>query len=99
MTTAIRTQRPTPTVRFHLAAMRRAEDAARSISVRRSVGAVPAGELDDARALQESYFLLAAAHRSAARRLERPQRIRLRVELALRPIVRIGLRVRRAVTA
>lgn len=92
MTTAT----PTPTARHHLAAMRRAEDAARSISVRRSVGSIPAGQLDKAMAVQESYYLVAAAYRQAARRLERGERFRIRVERAVRLVTRGGIRVGRA---
>jgi hypothetical protein len=77
--------------------MRCAEDTARSISVRRSVGSIPAGELEAAKAVQTSYYLLAAAHRAAARRLERGQRLRLRVGLALRPVFLLVSDVRWAV--
>jgi len=86
-------------VNFHLAAMRRAEDAARSVSVRRSVGSIPADELAEAKAVQSSYYLLAAAHRGAARRLDRPRRIRVRAQRIVWPVARIVLRVRRAVAA
>ncbi|GHD70322.1 hypothetical protein GCM10010317_077400 [Streptomyces mirabilis] len=83
--------------------MRRAESAARSITVRQTfgaaIGAVSADEFAELRATQESYYLLAAAHRAAARRLERPERIRIRVERVVRPVVRGFLRVARAVTA
>lgn len=91
--------RRTGTPNWHYASMRCAELAARSISVRRSVGSIPADELEAAKAVQTSYYLLAAAHRSAARRLERPQRIRARVERVLWPVTRIVRNVRRAVTA
>lgn len=98
MTTASPVRR-TATSNWHYASMRCAEDAARSISVRRSVGSVPAGELETAKAVQSSYYLLAAAHRSAARRLERGERIRIRVERVVRPVVRGALRLHRAVTS
>ncbi|MFF7576846.1 hypothetical protein ACFZBE_17950 [Streptomyces sp. NPDC008061] len=90
---------PGRTVNYHLAAMRRAEGAARSISVRRSVGSMPADELAEAKAVQSSYYRLAAAHRSAARRLGRPQRIRAHIQGALWPVTRIVRSVRRAVTS
>ena len=61
------------TSRYHFAAMRRAEDAARGISIRRSTGSIPADELDKAKAAQNSYYLLAAAHRSAAHKRERAE--------------------------
>lgn len=66
--------RPAPSVRSHYAAMRRYENAARSISVRRSVGSIPADELEQAKVTQTSYYLLAAAYRSAGRRRERAER-------------------------
>lgn len=88
-----------PTARSHYAHMRCAEQAARSISVRRSVGSIPAGELEQAKAVQSSFYLLAAAHRQAAHRLERGERIRVRVEAIVRPVARIVRSVRRAVTA
>jgi hypothetical protein len=74
-----------PTAHSHYAHARCAEDAARSISVRRSVGSIPASELDEAKAVQSSYYLLAAAYRSAAHRLERGERFRIRLEAILRP--------------
>jgi len=93
------TGRPTRTPNWHYASMRCAEDAARSISVRRSVGSVPAGELEAAKAVQASFYLLAAAHRRAAHRLERGERIRARVERVVRLVTRGGFRaVRAAVT-
>jgi hypothetical protein len=79
--------------------MRCAEQSARSISVRRSVGSIPADELDAAKAVQTSYYLLAAAHRNSAHRLERGERLRIRLERALRPVTRIVHSARRAVTA
>lgn len=63
--------RPAPTSNSHYAAMRRYENAARSISVRRSVGSIPADELEQAKATQSSFYLMAAAYRSAGRRRER----------------------------
>ncbi|MGY4902543.1 hypothetical protein [Streptomyces sp. 900116325] len=90
---------PGRTPNYHYAAMRRAEGAARSISVRRSVGSMPAGELNEAKAVQSSYYRLAAAHRSAAHRLERPQRIRARIGRILWPVTRIVRSVRRSVTS
>ena len=66
--------RPAPSVRSHYAAMRRYENAARSISVRRSVGSIPADELEQAKAAQTGYYLMAAAYRSAGRRRERVER-------------------------
>lgn len=104
---AERTTRPVRTANHHLARMRQAEDAARSLSVRLSVRSVVDGfagvasddEIAAMKARRDSLYLLAAAHRSAVRRLERPQRIRARVERVLRPVVWIALRVRRAVTA
>lgn len=82
---------------WHYAAMRRAESAARSISVRRSVGSIPAGELEAAKAVQNSYYLLAAAHRNAAHRLERGERMRIRIERAMLPVTRVVRNVRWAV--
>jgi hypothetical protein len=77
-----------PTARYHYAAARCAEQSARSISVRRSVGSIPASDLDAAKAVQSSYYLLAAAYRSATHRLERGERLRIRLEAILRPAVR-----------
>jgi hypothetical protein len=91
--------RLTGTPNWHYAAMRRYENAARGISVRRSVGSIPVAELDAAKAVQTSYYLMAAAHRNAAHRLERGERIRIRVEAIVRPVTRIVRSVRRAVTA
>lgn len=64
----------TRTPNWHYAAMRRYEDAARSISGRRSAGSIPAGELEAAKTVQTSYYLMAAAYRSAGRRRERAER-------------------------
>jgi len=91
--------RLTGTPNWHYASMRCAEDAARSISVRRSRGSIPADDLAAAKATQASYYLLAAAHRNAARRLERGERLRIRVAAFVRPVTRIVRSVRRAVTA
>ncbi|WP_030917379.1 hypothetical protein [Streptomyces sp. NRRL B-24720] len=90
---------PGRTPNWHYAAMRRAESAARSISVRRSAGLMSADELAEAKAVQASYYRLAAAHRSAAHRLERPQRIRARIGRILWPATQIVRSVRRAVTS
>lgn len=68
---------PAPTSRYHYARMRCAEDAARSLSVRHSVHTVLGGltviprEQAEFAAVRDSYYLLAAAHRNAARRIER----------------------------
>lgn len=98
MTTAT----PTPTARSHYAAMRRYEDGARSISMRLSVhgflgaGEVSADEFAEMKARRDSYYLTAAAYRRAARRLERGERLRIRVERAVRLVTRGGIRVGRA---
>lgn len=105
MSTATPT-RPVRTVNFHLAHMRCAEDAARSLSVQMSVRGFLAGLADETsaaefaelKAARTSYYLLALAHRDAARRLERAARIRARVERIVRPVVRLSLRLRRVVT-
>ncbi|WP_405747756.1 hypothetical protein [Streptomyces canus] len=93
----------TPTPNWHYAAMRRAEDAARGLSVQHSVrmfaGGSTVDEIADLRARRDSYYRLAAAHRNAARRLERREQLRVRIERIVRPVVRIALHVRRAVTA
>lgn len=67
-----------PTSNYHYARMRCAEDAARSLSVRHSVHTVlggltgiPREQQAEIAAVRDSYYLLAAAHRSAARRIER----------------------------
>lgn len=66
------------TSRYHYAAMRRADGTARSISVQTSVrGFLGAGSLDEfnrLKAVRDSYYLLAAAHRAAGRRIERRSR-------------------------
>ncbi|WP_069744748.1 MULTISPECIES: hypothetical protein [unclassified Streptomyces] len=73
------TTTPTParTSRYHYAAMRRAEDAARSLSVRHSIvgflGSEPATDIADMAAVRDSYYRLAAAHRVAARKRERAE--------------------------
>ncbi|MER5902990.1 hypothetical protein ABT150_23275 [Streptomyces mirabilis] len=98
----------TPTARSHYAAMRRYEDAARSLSVRLSVrgaigglaGEISADEIAEMKAQRDSYYLHAAAYRAAGRRRERADRF-----WATRPgtILRIALRgirnVQSAVTA
>ncbi|MGW7726249.1 hypothetical protein ACWGJ6_23305 [Streptomyces canus] len=96
----------TPTPNWHYAAMRRAEDAARSLSVRHSTLTVLGGLIGTSRdeasqvaAARDSYYRLAAAHRNAAYRLERRERARIRMERIVRPAVRIALHVRRAVSA
>lgn len=99
--------RPVRTPHYHYASMRCAEQSARDISVQLSVRGFLAGLTDETsaaeiaklKAARTSYYLLAAAHRSAARRLERGQRLRARVERIARPIVRGALRVGRAVAA
>lgn len=93
-----------PTARSHYAAMRRYQQAASNISVRlsvrRSVGSIPADDLAAAKAQQDSYYRLAAAYRNAGRRRERADRFwATRPGTLLRITVR-GLRaVRSAVTA
>ena len=99
--------RLTGTPNWHYASMRCAEDAARSISVQMSVRGFLAGLTDETsaaefaemKAARTSFYLLAAAHRNAARRLERGERIRIRIERIVGPIVRGALRVGRAVSA
>lgn len=99
--------RPARTPNYHYASMRCAEQSARGISVQLSVRGFLAGfadeslpaEIAEMRAAQSSYYLLAAAHRSAARRLERGERLRIRLEALVRPVTRIVRNVRRAVSA
>lgn len=90
----------TPAVSYHYAAMRRAESAANSISVRLSVrgflGSEPAEEIARLKAVRDSYYRLAAAHRNAARRLERGERMRARLERVVRLVTRGSLRAARA---
>jgi len=96
----------TPTPQFHYASMRNAEQSARSISVQLSVRGflasladeTSAAEFAELKATRTSYYLLALAHRNAARRLERGQRIRSRAERIVRTVARGALRVRRLVT-
>jgi hypothetical protein len=103
----ITTATPPRTPQFHYASMRNAEQSARSISTQLSVRGFLTGLADETsaaefaklKATRTSYYLLALAHRNAARRLERGQRIRSRVERIVRPVVRGALRVGRAVTA
>jgi hypothetical protein len=105
MSTATRIQ-PSRTPHFHYASMRNAEQSARDLSVQLQARTflhavtdeVLDAELADLKAARTSFYLLASAHRNAARRLERGQRIRSRVERIVRPVVRGALRVRRAVT-
>lgn len=90
----------TPAVSYQYAAMRRAESAASSVSVRLSVrgflGSEPAEEIARLKAVRDSYYLLAAAHRNAARRLERGERMRARLERVVRLVTRGSLRAARA---
>jgi hypothetical protein len=66
---------PARTANYHYAAMRRAEDAARSLSIQTStrgfLGAGPLDEFNQMKAARDSYYLLAVAHRAAARKRER----------------------------
>ncbi|MCX4885894.1 hypothetical protein [Streptomyces sp. NBC_00847] len=68
---------PARAARYHYAAMRRAEGAARGLSVQHSVrmfaGGSTADEIADLRARRDSYYLLAAAHRAAGRKRERAE--------------------------
>ena len=88
---------------WHYAAMRRAESAARGITVRQTfgtaLGEISADEFAEMRAVQDSYYRLAAAHSNAAHRLERRERARIRIERIVRPAARIALHLRRVVTA
>lgn len=66
------------TSNFHFARMRCAEDMARSLSVRHTtltvfsgLSVATRGEADQVAAARDSYYLLAAAHRAAGRRIER----------------------------
>lgn len=88
---------PTPTAYSHYASARRADAAARSISVHRSVGAIPTEDLAAAVLRQESLSLLAAAYRQAARRRERAERLRRCVSGLVRTVVRSFRAVRMAV--
>ena len=101
MTTATPTPTPpAPTANFHFAHMRCAENAARSLSVRLQVGSIPADEKNAAKEQRRAYYLLAAAHRSAARKRVRAERFwASRPGTALRITVRGVRRVRLAVTA
>lgn len=93
----------TRTANFHFAAMRRAEQAARGLSVqystRRFVAAFDPDTTPDSlaklAAVRDSYYLLAAAHRQAAHRLERGQRMRYRLSVLTYPAYRVLNRVRR----
>lgn len=71
----------TRTSRYHFARMRCAEDMACSLSVRHTTLTVFSGlsvatraEADQVAAVRDSYYLLAAAHRNAAYRIERRSR-------------------------
>jgi hypothetical protein len=88
------------TARFHYAAMRRAEDAARGLSVQYSVRRF-AGAFDpdttpeslaELSAARDSYYLLAHAHRAAARRIERNARWALAwSDFKANPFLEIGI--------
>jgi hypothetical protein len=90
--------RPVRTVNYHLAHMRCAQLAAQQLMDDRLDGQPLDGDEHASRDAEKSYYLLAAAHRSAARRLERGERVRSRVEQVVRPVVRAALRMRRVVT-
>lgn len=100
--TRIRTT-PVPTPNSHYAAARRAENAARSLSVRFSVRSFTGQFAGDASpedraelaAARDSFYLLAAAHRQAAHRMERGQRTRYRFSVLLWPATRIANKIRR----
>ncbi|GAA3808694.1 hypothetical protein ACFQ0G_53150 [Streptomyces chiangmaiensis] len=87
------------TPNYHYAAARRAESAARTISVRSSIDGflhtTPADEITEARRVMDSYYKLAAAHRQAAHRLERGQRIRNRLSDLVFPMHCLANKVRR----
>lgn len=91
----------TTTPNWHYAAARRAENAARSLSVQASVRGF-LGDLAGTRdehakmiAARDSYHQLVAAHRAAAHRLERGQRLRYRISVITFPAHRIANVVRR----
>lgn len=70
-----------PTSRFHFARMRQAEQAARNLSTRHSAHIVLGNltgitweQAAEVAAARDSYYLLAAAHRNAAHRIERRDR-------------------------
>ena len=90
--------RRTVTPNWHYASMRCAQLAAQALMDDRLDGQPLDGDEYASRAAETSYYLLAAAHRSAARRLERGARMRIRLEALVRPVARIVLRVRRVVT-
>ncbi|HTE57008.1 MAG TPA: hypothetical protein VK698_39415 [Kofleriaceae bacterium] len=85
--------RPGRTPQSHYAAARSAEDVARGLSLRFTVRSFTGRFADDVdavaveraelKAARDSYSLLAAAHRSAARRMERVQRLRSLVRRAV----------------
>lgn len=91
------------TANWHYAAARRAENAARSLSVRSSVlgftsafgDGTTADERANLRSVRDSYYLLVAAHRAAAHRLERGQRLRYRLSVLTYPAHTVLNRVRR----
>lgn len=107
MNTAARTDatrthhRPTPN--SHYAAARHADAAARSLSVRFSVRSFTGQFAGDASpedraelaAVRDSFYLLAAAHRQAAHRMERGQRIRYRFSALMFPATRLANKIRR----
>ena len=86
-------ERPVRTPEFHYAAARSAADVARSLSLRFTVRSFTGGfannvdevaaERAELKAARDSYSLLAAAHRAAARRMERVQRLRSLVRRAV----------------
>jgi len=87
---------PIRTANYHYAAMRRAEDAARSLSIQTSargfLGAGPLDEFNQMKATRDSYYLLAAAHRQAARRIERNARLALAwSDFKANPFLEIGI--------
>lgn len=91
----------TTTPNWHYAAARRAESAARSLSVQASVrgflGDLAGTRGDHAKviAARDSYYLLVAAHRAAAHRMERGQRLRYRLSVLTHPAHKVANRVRR----
>ncbi|WP_266508875.1 hypothetical protein [Streptomyces sp. NBC_00878] len=72
---------PVRTSNYHYAEMRCAQRTARSLSARHSahivlgnLTGIPWEQVTKVAAIRDSYYLLAAAHRSAARRIERRDR-------------------------
>ncbi|WP_330328208.1 hypothetical protein [Streptomyces pseudovenezuelae] len=92
---------PVPrTANYHYAAMRRAEDAGRGLSVqhsaRRFAGAFDPDttpeSLAELAAARDSYYLLAIAHRQAARRIERNARWALAwSDFKANPFLQVGI--------